>query len=194
MPHPQILIIGCGNPLFADDGFGPAVISRLKNHSLPSGVKAIDAGTAAVEVIFPFIDPVATRDMIVIDAADFSSSPGTVRTISLATLTDGGIRDTFPGGIAQDLVELSTLIRITLILCQPKRITHPVMFLGLSHQVKRAIPRAVKSAYRLIHQIQQREKTNHHCQNKGFQQEMIGSSEKIHGHYEKPEYNKTVKQ
>lgn len=129
-----------------------------------------------------------------IDTADFSSSPGTVRTTPLAALTEGGIRDHVPGGIAQDLVELSTRIRIILIVCQPKRITHPVMFLGLSHQVKRAIPRAVKSAYRLIHQIQQGEKTNHHCQNSDFRQEIDVSSKQIPLIMKTEKYNEAMKQ
>ena len=44
MLYPEIVIVGCGNPLFADDGFGPAVVEEMKNLSLPDNVKVEDAG------------------------------------------------------------------------------------------------------------------------------------------------------
>ena len=45
----EILVIGCGNILFEDDGFGPAVTVALeeyfKEHELPENVLILDAGT-----------------------------------------------------------------------------------------------------------------------------------------------------
>ncbi|RPJ53543.1 MAG: coenzyme F420 hydrogenase, partial [Methanobacteriota archaeon] len=39
--YPEIVVAGCGNPLFADDGFGPAVVEALKELTLPDNVKVI---------------------------------------------------------------------------------------------------------------------------------------------------------
>ncbi|MBF0209798.1 MAG: hydrogenase maturation protease [Desulfamplus sp.] len=48
-----ILIFGCGNTLFGDDGFGPEVVDRLNsNYNLPEYVVATDAGTGIQGVLF----------------------------------------------------------------------------------------------------------------------------------------------
>jgi coenzyme F420 hydrogenase subunit delta len=38
------MIVGVGNPLYTDDGFGPAVVSELKKLSLPDDLKVLDLG------------------------------------------------------------------------------------------------------------------------------------------------------
>jgi coenzyme F420 hydrogenase subunit delta len=49
----RILILGCGNTLLGDDGFGPAVIEVLeKSYDLPQDVYAEDVGTSIGEVLF----------------------------------------------------------------------------------------------------------------------------------------------
>ncbi len=49
----RILILGCGNMLLGDDGFGPAVIEALeKSYDLPRDVHAVDVGTSTGEVLF----------------------------------------------------------------------------------------------------------------------------------------------
>ena len=51
-----ILILGCGNILFGDDGFGPAVIKYLEAQaSLPETVLAVDIGTGIKEFLFDLI-------------------------------------------------------------------------------------------------------------------------------------------
>ena len=52
----NILIFGCGNTLFGDDGFGPKAIDHLNaKFTLPKTVLAIDAGTAIRDFIFDLI-------------------------------------------------------------------------------------------------------------------------------------------
>jgi hydrogenase maturation protease len=51
----EIVICGCGNPLFADDGFGPAVVEELQKLDLPENVKVIDAGLAVRISSLPFL-------------------------------------------------------------------------------------------------------------------------------------------
>lgn len=52
----SVVILGCGNTLFGDDGFGPAVAERLAAHPrLPAHVCVLDAGTAASDLLFDMV-------------------------------------------------------------------------------------------------------------------------------------------
>ena len=47
------LILGCGNILFGDDGFGPHVAKELqKNYNLPENVGVINAGSSVRNILF----------------------------------------------------------------------------------------------------------------------------------------------
>ena len=49
----EILVLGCGNILFGDDGFGPAVIEYLKNnYDIPTKVCVMNAGLSVREILF----------------------------------------------------------------------------------------------------------------------------------------------
>lgn len=51
-----VLIFGCGNTLFGDDGFGPAVVDRLlESYTIPAYVSAVDAGTGIQSVLFDIV-------------------------------------------------------------------------------------------------------------------------------------------
>ena len=47
MLYSEIVIAGCGNPLFGDDGFGPAVIEEMEKLTLPDNVTIQDGGAGA---------------------------------------------------------------------------------------------------------------------------------------------------
>jgi coenzyme F420 hydrogenase subunit delta len=52
----KILIFGCGNTLFGNDGFGPEVICHLNSHhALPKNVLSLDAGTGIRDFIFDLL-------------------------------------------------------------------------------------------------------------------------------------------
>ncbi len=51
----RTLVIGCGNVLLGDDGFGPAVIKALSTGSVPPHVALIDAGTGIRKVLFNIV-------------------------------------------------------------------------------------------------------------------------------------------
>ncbi|MCF6246364.1 MAG: hydrogenase maturation protease [Desulfobacula sp.] len=52
----KILIFGCGNTLFGNDGFGPEVIKRLNaEYSISEDVLALDAGTGVRDFIFDLL-------------------------------------------------------------------------------------------------------------------------------------------
>ncbi len=58
----EILIVGCGNPLFADDGFGPAFVEEMQKISLPDNIGIIDAGLGGSHFIFSKLDPEMTKE------------------------------------------------------------------------------------------------------------------------------------
>lgn len=51
----SVVIFGCGNILFGDDGFGPAVFKELQeNYVLPCNFLALDAGTSIWDILFEY--------------------------------------------------------------------------------------------------------------------------------------------
>ena len=49
----KILILGCGNILLGDDGFGPHVAEELlKNYNLPENIGVINAHSSVRNILF----------------------------------------------------------------------------------------------------------------------------------------------
>lgn len=71
----KIVIFGCGNPLFGDDGFGPEVIAGLETEcTLPDHVGCIDAGTAVRDYLFDILLSLKKPEGIII--VDAAQTPG----------------------------------------------------------------------------------------------------------------------
>jgi len=93
--HKEIVVLGCGNILFGDDGFGSSVAERLGTCGLlPENVSVIDAGTSVREILFDLIlSEQRPRKIIVVDAVDAKKKPGEIFRIDLEELpenkTDG---------------------------------------------------------------------------------------------------------
>lgn len=78
------VLLGIGNVLWADEGFGPAVVARMQERDdLPAGVEIVDGGTQGLYLL-PLVQDAAR--MIVFDAVDFGQPAGT-----LMVLRDGEI-------------------------------------------------------------------------------------------------------
>ena len=73
--YPEIVVAGCGNPLYADDGFGIAVVESLQGLELPEKVKVVDAGLGGPHFVFTLLDPESTKKLIIVDIADFGGNP-----------------------------------------------------------------------------------------------------------------------
>ncbi|UCF86440.1 MAG: hydrogenase maturation protease [Desulfobacteraceae bacterium] len=81
-----VLVFGCGNPLFGDDGFGPAVIEHLMMHySLPDSVLAVDAGTSIRDFLFDLLlAPVKPSQIHIVDAVSLPDrQPGEIFKLEL---------------------------------------------------------------------------------------------------------------
>ena len=79
------LLVGIGNDLRGDDGFGPLLARRL----LARGLPAIDAGQAPENVTGP-IRRAAPEVLILADATDLGEPIGTVRLLAASDLAEGG--------------------------------------------------------------------------------------------------------
>ncbi len=148
MLYPEIVVVGCGNPLFGDDGFGPAVIEELQKQQLPDNVKAIDAGLGAPHFIFTLLDVETTRKLVIIDIADFGAEPGTVTLLPVEALPPGSYRDAHSWDLTEPLHRLKDRMAITVIACQPGSVADFDM--ELTEEVKQAIPKAVQIVLREI--------------------------------------------
>jgi len=86
----ETLVLGCGNELFGDDGFGPAVARRLRQRpGLPESVLALDVGSGVRGVLFNVVlSPVRPRRIVVVDAVDLGRPPGEVWTIEARELPE----------------------------------------------------------------------------------------------------------
>lgn len=148
----EIVICGCGNPLFADDGFGPAVVEELNKTQLPETVKVIDAGLGGPHFIFTLMDQTEepVKKIIIIDIADFGGNPGDITLLSPEDLPVGKYRDAHSWDLSEPLHRLKEKIEITIIGCQPKRVTAPEFEIGLSDEVASAIPRTVQVVLKLL--------------------------------------------
>jgi len=71
----KTLIIGTGNILMADEGFGPYIITELEAERLPEGVDLLDAGTATLDIA----DTLSGYErLIIIDTIKAGGAPGKI--------------------------------------------------------------------------------------------------------------------
>jgi hydrogenase maturation protease len=73
---PQIIILGIGNILYSDEGFGVRVIERLQEgYAFPDNVSIIDGGVLGMNLLGILAE---CDHLIVIDAVRNKSRPGTL--------------------------------------------------------------------------------------------------------------------
>jgi coenzyme F420 hydrogenase subunit delta len=144
-----ILVLGCGNVLFGDDGFGPAVIECiLKRKNVPENACFMNAGSSVREILFNVVlsDRKPER-IIVIDAMAGGRTPGTVAEVELDSIPKNK-RDDF----SMHHIPTSNLLRelrdfcgieVTLIVLEPPEIP-PEVRPGLSGAAGEAVDRAVR--------------------------------------------------
>ncbi len=76
---PNILILGIGNILWADEGFGIRCVEALNElWELPPQVSLMDGGTQGLYLL-PYVQQADC--LLVFDAVDYGDSPGTLREV-----------------------------------------------------------------------------------------------------------------
>jgi hydrogenase maturation protease len=76
---PRVLIVGVGNVLHGDDGFGVEVAHRLAARDLPPGVTVAETGIGGIHLVHELM--AGFDALIVVDAVDHGRPPGTVLVI-----------------------------------------------------------------------------------------------------------------
>ena len=151
----QVMVIGCGNVLFGDDGFGPAVVERLEaEYRLPAEVVVIDGGTAAGELLLDALLGEDTPEtLIIIDAMDFGLEPGAVQEIPIDALPQNKHADfsvhQFPAvNILKELKERKG-VSLRLLGCQVGSLPREIRP-GLSAPVARAVGITAKMVAEMV--------------------------------------------
>jgi coenzyme F420 hydrogenase subunit delta len=141
----DILVVGCGNPLLGDDGFGPAVIESLEIQQIQADhIGLLDAGTSVRELLFDLLlsSPIP-KNLILIDAVQHSNAlPGDIITIDVDQIPENKVADyslhQFPTTNMLKELRDSGLIDIKIYAVQVETIPKLVKP-GLSRPVKKAV-------------------------------------------------------
>ncbi len=145
IPGKNILILGCGNILFGDDGFGPRVAVELqKNYNLSENVGVIDAGTGVRNILFDIsLSEKKPEKIIIVDAIDAGRTPGEVFELPIDEIPEKKIDDFSMHQLPTSnlLKELKDLckVNVTIIACQVENIPSEVTT-TISRKLIDAIP------------------------------------------------------
>jgi coenzyme F420 hydrogenase subunit delta len=148
MPYDaEILVVGCGNILFKDDGFGPEVINALENYfqdkEIPNDTMLIDAGTGATHFLFT-LPHENWKKIIVVDVVEFDAEPGTLKIFSPNDMPRGRYENIHSWSVEEPLHDLAEKMEVLIVGCKPKEISAPNVDMGLTNPIKNAIPKAIK--------------------------------------------------
>lgn len=145
----SILILGCGNILLGDDGFGPAVAQRLEaDFTIPADVCVFDAGTSVREILFDTIlSDKKPSKVVIVDAMDCGRKPGEIFSPDLDSypevkLDDFSMHQIPTSNLLRELRDLCG-IEVIVIACQVTGTCESVSP-GLSNPVEAAVEHAVE--------------------------------------------------
>jgi coenzyme F420 hydrogenase subunit delta len=149
----EILVLGVGNILFQDDGFGPAVADYLNcNYKIPDSAAVVNLGLSTRGFIFDILlSDQRPKLMVIVDAMPCDGrQPGQVFEVPLDSLIKEKIDDfSFHQGPTSNLLkELRDIcgVEVVIIACQPQNIPGEMMR-GLSEPLKKAVPEVSELIY-----------------------------------------------
>jgi len=141
----EILIAGCGNKLFGDDGFGPEVVEYLlSRYNIPDSICLLDVGTGIRKILFTIsLSEPRPKVIVIIDAVDKGKKAGEIFEISLdeiphEKIDDFSIHQVPSSNLLKELRDLCA-VNVRVMACQIKAIPE-TMQSGLSEPVKKAVP------------------------------------------------------
>jgi len=144
-----VLIIGCGNILFGDDGFGCALVEHLEAlFETPDHVCLADAGTGVRKLLFTLcLSPVRPRRILIVDAVDAGREPGEwfeidPSEIPVVKLDDFSMHQLPTSNLLRELGEQAG-IEVRVLVCQTGPLPEEIAPV-LSQPVRRAIPQAAE--------------------------------------------------
>lgn len=144
-----VLILGCGNLLFGDDGFGCALVEYLQAHyAVPDRVCLLDAGTSARKLLFTLcLSAERPHRILIMDAVDVGHAPGEwfeidPAGIPAAKLDDFSLHQIPTSNLLRELQQ-QTGVEVRVLACQTGPLPDQVRP-GLSDPVRRALPSAAR--------------------------------------------------
>lgn len=155
------LVLGCGNTLFGDDGFGCALVNYFERHGgAPESVCLLEAGTGVRQLLFTLcLSPQRPKRILVLDAADVGRSPGDLLELDPADippvkLDDFSMHQLPTSNLLRELQEHCG-VEVRVLVCQPGLLPGEVRP-GLSAEVRAALPRAARWVTREYFTTEQR--------------------------------------
>ena len=145
MSH-DILVLGLGNTLLGDDGAGVHVIRRLSsNPATPLWLRAIDGGTMGFRLTSILS---GASDVLIIDAAELSAPPGTIRMLDAEAIGARSRRTSAHEAGLADLLSLARLENFTprhlaVLAIQPEHI-------GWSETLSDAVEKAIAPSCAMV--------------------------------------------
>ncbi|MFH1407201.1 MAG: hydrogenase 3 maturation endopeptidase HyCI [Candidatus Omnitrophota bacterium] len=129
----KVVILGVGNRLRGDDGFGPALIERLKGKL---DADLFDCGSAPENFLGKVIK-LSPDIIIVADAADFGAGAGEIKIFDIDELKNIGFSThNLSPKVFAEFLKAQIKAKIYLLACQPKSTSFGE---GLSAEVASAI-------------------------------------------------------
>lgn len=122
-----IVVLGIGNVLWADEGFGVRCVERLQQrYACASHVQLVDGGTQGLYLV-PYVQ--AAGRLLILDAIDYGLAPGTLKIIEDDDVPRflGAKKMSLHQTSFQEVLQLAALSgrypeRVVLIGCQPEEL------------------------------------------------------------------------
>ena len=144
MSHAELVVLGVGNTLLGDEGFGVYVVRELERQDLPCGVQVVEGGVGG----FALLDIIQEAPKaIIIDAADMGMEPGSLKKFAsgeVVSVRDEGSFSLHQVGLLEVLELARALghdLEVVIIGVQPETV-EPMD--GLSPTVQSKVSEAVK--------------------------------------------------
>jgi len=143
------LVLGCGNILFGDDGFGCALVEYVQSHHrVPNDVCLLDAGTGVRNLLFTLcLSPARPRHLLIVDAIDAGREPGELFELDPASippikLDDFSMHQIPTSNLLRELQDACG-VEVRVLACQTAPLPAEISP-GLSPSVQRAVPCAAE--------------------------------------------------
>ena len=145
----RILILGCGNGLCGDGGFGPAVARRCRDEcAIPSDVSVLNTGTSVRNILFDvLLAAERPAKIIILDAIDGGREPGEIFELDLDAypthkIDDFSMHQVPTSNLLRELRDLGG-VEVSVLACQVAYIPEEVRP-GLSEAVEVSVGRAAE--------------------------------------------------
>ena len=143
------LVLGCGNILFGDDGFGCAVVDYVETHyRVPEAVCLLDVGTGVRKLLFTLcLSSARPSRLLILDAIDAGRNPGEIFEIDPAEiptvkLDDFSLHQLPTSNLLRELQE-GCGVEVRVLACQTGPLPEEISQ-GLSKAVSDAVPQAAE--------------------------------------------------